>query len=89
MNAPFTVACAQMTSGREISANIEAAGALIGAAAKAGADFVLLPETVNLMESNGRLRAEKLAAGDGDGGLAGFRDLAAEITSGCWPVPWW
>ena len=53
MGGPFTVACVQTTSSREISENINVVGALVADAAKAGADFVLLPETVNLMENKG------------------------------------
>ncbi|MDA1090298.1 MAG: carbon-nitrogen hydrolase family protein [Proteobacteria bacterium] len=82
MSGPFTVACVQTTSSREIAENIEAAGALVRAAAKAGADFVLLPETVNLMESNGKLRTEKITKGDGDGGLSAYRDMASQ--AGIW-----
>jgi len=82
MAGPFTVACVQMTSGREIADNISAAATLVGGAAKAGADFVLLPETVNLMENKGTLRAEKVAAGDGDAGLAGFQKIASD--TGVW-----
>ena len=77
MTGPFTVAGVQTTSGREIAKNIDAAGALVTGAAKAGADFVLLPETVNLMENKGKLRAEKITKGDGDGGLSAFQEMAS------------
>ena len=53
MSGPFTVACVQTTTGRDIAANVEAAGVMVRDAATAGADFVLLPETVNLMEAFG------------------------------------
>ncbi len=82
MSGIFTVACVQTTSGREISENIETAGALVGDAAKAGADFVLLPETVNLMELDRRAWEEKIAADGGDAGLSGFCALARE--AGVW-----
>ena len=82
MSGPFTVACVQTTSSREISENINVVGALVADAAKAGADFVLLPETVNLMENKGKLRVEKITTGDGDGGLSAFQERASG--SGIW-----
>ncbi|MFQ5765483.1 MAG: carbon-nitrogen hydrolase family protein [Rhodospirillales bacterium] len=82
MSEPFTVACVQTTSGREIGPSVEAASALARDAAGAGADFVLLPETVNLMEPKGRLMREKAAAEDADGALKAFRALAAD--TGVW-----
>ena len=75
---PFTVACVQTTSGRDIAANAAMAGRLVRDAARAGADFILLPETVNIMEPKKSLLRQKLAA-SGDGGLAAFRGLAAEV----------
>jgi len=82
MSGPFTVACVQTTSGRDIAANVDAAGAMVRDAAGAGADFVLLPETVNLMELDRKAREEKIAADDGDAGLSGFCALARE--TGVW-----
>ncbi len=82
MSGPFTVACVQTTTGRDIAENIETTGAQVRAAAKGGADFVLLPETVNLMELDRRAREEKIDAGDGDAGLSGFSALARE--AGVW-----
>ena len=82
MSDPFHVACVQTTTGRDIAASIEAAGEGVRAAVAAGADFVLLPETVNLMELDGKARSEKIAADDGDAGLGGFCDLAKEL--GVW-----
>lgn len=78
MSTPFTAACVQTTSSRDISENIETVGALVKDAAGAGADFIALPETVNLMENKGKLRIEKITSGDGDGGLSGFREMAAK-----------
>jgi len=82
MAKKFTVACVQTTTGRDIGSSLEAAGALVRAAALAGADFILTPETVNLMELDGHARAEKIAADDGDAGLSVFKDLAKE--TGVW-----
>ncbi|MBT7943687.1 MAG: carbon-nitrogen hydrolase family protein [Alphaproteobacteria bacterium] len=82
MSGPFTVACVQTTTGRDIAANLDTTGAMVVDAAKAGADFILLPETVNLMELDRTAREEKIAANDGDAGLAGFAALAKE--TGAW-----
>ena len=82
MAKTFTVACVQTNTARDIAPSLEAAGTLVREAAKAGADFVLLPETVNLMEMDGKARAEKIAADAGDAGLSGVKDLAKE--TGVW-----
>ena len=82
MSESFTAACVQTTTGRDIAENIETAGAMVRDAAKAGADFVLLPETVNLMERDRRARQEKIDADGGDAGLEGFRAVARE--TGVW-----
>ncbi len=82
--APFTVACVQTTSSREVAANIEAAGRLVLDAAEAGADFILLPETVNLMEPKNSLMRDKAAPEGDDAFLAAFRDIASE--NGVWLV---
>ena len=68
--APFTVTCVQTTSSREVAANIEAAGRLVLDAAEAGADFILLPETVNLMEPKNSLMRDKAALEGEDAFLA-------------------
>ncbi|HEY7787254.1 MAG TPA: carbon-nitrogen hydrolase family protein [Casimicrobiaceae bacterium] len=72
--APATslrVAAVQMTSGADVDANLRAAGALIAAAAAAGASLVLLPENFGLMGVRAR---DKLAAQepDGDGAQQAF-----------------
>ncbi len=85
MSGAFTVACVQTTSGRDVARNIEAASALVRDAAKAGANFILLPETVNLMEPEGSLLAEKTVAEDDDPALKAFRGLAKE--TGVWLLP--
>ncbi len=82
MRRPFTVACVQTTSGRDIAANVAMASKLVRRARKAGADFVLLPETVNVMEPKGSLLRDKVAAAGGDAGLAAFKALAREV--GVW-----
>jgi nitrilase len=58
------VAALQMVSGTEVSANLDAAGRLIAAAAAAGARLVALPENFYLI---GRHERDKLAARERDG----------------------
>ena len=82
MGGPFTVACVQTTSGPDIAANIDAAQALVRDAAKAGADFVLLPETVNVMEPKNKILFGKISTENDDEGLKAFCALAGEL--GIW-----
>ena len=80
--APFRAACVQTTSGREPAVNVEAAGDLVRRARDSGADFIALPETVNMMEPSGKLLAGKVREQTDDPALAAFRDLARE--TGAW-----
>ncbi len=80
MSGPFTVACVQTTSGTEVAQNIDAASALVRAAAADGADFVLLPETVNIMEPRNKRLFEKIAPEEDDDCLKAFRALAQETS---------
>ncbi len=82
MGGPFTAACVQTTSGPDIGPSVEAASAGVRDAAKAGADFVLMPETVNLMEPRNKKLFGKISGEDGDEGLNAFRALAGEL--GIW-----
>ena len=82
MSQPFTVACVQTTSGTEVAPNIGAASALVRDAAADGADFVLLPETVNIMEPRNKRLFEKIALEKDDECLKALRALAAE--TGIW-----
>jgi len=78
----FTVACVQTTSSREVATNIEAVGGLVRDAADAGADFILVPETVNLMEPKGSQMREKAAPEADCTFLAALRDIARD--KGVW-----
>lgn len=77
----FTVACVQLTSGSEIATNIAAATELIRRAKAEGAEFVLTPETTDLIARRSivldRIRPEAEHEG-----LAAFCELAAEL--GIW-----
>jgi len=59
MTAPFTVSLIQTTTGRDPDENIRMLLPLVERAAADGADFVMLPETVAMMESDpAQLRAK-------------------------------
>ncbi|MDX1576481.1 MAG: carbon-nitrogen hydrolase family protein [Kiloniellales bacterium] len=78
----FTAACVQLASDVEPEANVAAAAEAIRRARDAGADFVLTPETTDMLEMR---RRDAFAKAKGEGehpGLAKLRDLAAEL--GCW-----
>jgi len=78
----FKAACVQTTSGPDVQENFEHAGALIRSAVEAGADMVMLPEVVNVMNLNRKALAEKTCHEDDDPSLRGFRELASE--TGVW-----
>ena len=78
----FTVACVQTNSARDVAPNIETASELVRAARGAGADLVLLPEIVNMLEPRKQLAREKARPQDEDPALAAFRALAAD--TGAW-----
>ncbi len=82
MGERFTVACVQTNSAREFEPNIVAAGALIRQAREAGAELVLLPENVAMLEPISRLLKEKAVPEEAHPALAAFRDLARE--TGVW-----
>ena len=82
MTTTFTAACVQTSSARDVAPNIEAASRLVRAARGAGADLILLPEIVNMLEPRKHLAREKARPQDEDPALAAFRALAAD--TGAW-----
>jgi deaminated glutathione amidase len=82
MGERFTVACVQTNSAREFEPNIVATSAMVREARGAGADFVLLPENVSMLEPVSRLLKEKALPEEAHPALAAFRDLARE--TGVW-----
>jgi predicted amidohydrolase len=75
---PFLAACVQLRSGREVAPNIDAAVALIGQAAEAGAQFIATPENTSLMEANRELLFRKTKPEGEDAALAALRAAARE-----------
>lgn len=82
MSQAFRVACLQVNAGREIGPNVEAAGALARRAREEGANLVLMPENVAMMEWGRRRITEKAMPEAEHTALAAFRELAREL--GLW-----
>ncbi|MEM7169686.1 MAG: carbon-nitrogen hydrolase family protein [Pseudomonadota bacterium] len=82
MTGAFLAACVQFTAGRDIGPNIAAASALIRQARAQGADFILTPETTDMLEPDRALQAIKLKSEENHEGVAAFGALAAELS--CW-----
>ncbi|MFQ5468036.1 MAG: carbon-nitrogen hydrolase family protein [Kiloniellaceae bacterium] len=77
--APFKAACVQLTSGPDPEANLASAVKHIRAAAAAGADLIMTPETTNLMEPRRRPMLEKAMPEAADPAVAAFAALAGEL----------
>jgi predicted amidohydrolase len=78
----FTAACIQLASDIEPEANVAAGAEALRRAREGGADFVLTPETTDMMEMK---RRDAFAKAKGEGehpGLAQLSGLAGEL--GCW-----
>ena len=82
MSGPFTAACLQLTSGRDIAPNIAVAADLVRRARDQGADLIMTPEVSDMMEPKRALRLEKAMPEERHPMLASFRDLARE--TGAW-----
>ena len=82
MSASFKAACIQLSSGREIEPNIEAASHLVRRARKDGAELIMTPEVSDMIEPRRGLRVEKAKPEGEHAMLAAFRDLARE--TGAW-----
>ncbi len=82
MSSVFKVACVQVNAGRQIAPGIEAACDLVRQACEAGADFVLSPENVVMMEPCSHRLREKAFPEDEHPALAAFCKVALE--TGVW-----
>ncbi|HLI21623.1 MAG TPA: carbon-nitrogen hydrolase family protein [Stellaceae bacterium] len=74
----FKAACIQLSAGREIAPNIDAAGALVRRARDAGADLIMTPEVSDMIEPKRQARLEKALDEASHPMLAAFRALARE-----------
>jgi predicted amidohydrolase len=77
--ASFTAACVQMRSGKTLAANVEAAEALIRAAARDGARYIQTPEMSNVLVRSREELFERISEAEADPFLAMARRLAAEL----------
>lgn len=75
----FTVACVQTTTGPDIAANIEQASGFIREAQKSGAQLIVLPEVVNVLDMDRGALAKKVSVEDDDLSLKAFCELAREL----------
>ena len=82
MTETLRVACVQPSSGQDVGANLEAAGALVREARARGAALVALPENVALMEHRSAVLRASAAPLDTHPAVAFFRALADE--TGAW-----
>lgn len=82
MSNTFHVALIQTTTGREPDSNVATIAPLITSAAAHGANFVMLPETVGLMEPDPEQLHAKARAEEDTVALSAFADAAAK--SGVW-----
>jgi len=78
----FKAACVQVNATNEFDANLQAAAALACDARAAGADLVLMPENVSMMEWGSRNVVAKAMPEAEHRALSTFRELARE--SGLW-----
>lgn len=82
MSTPFTAACLQTQSRLLPADNIAAVGELVLQARDAGAQFIMMPETANMMEPDGRAARAKAHTEADDPFLAAARGWARE--TGAW-----
>ncbi|MBF0130273.1 MAG: carbon-nitrogen hydrolase family protein [Alphaproteobacteria bacterium] len=75
----FVAACLQVNAGNDLGRNIEAVSTLARAAKDRGADLVLMPENVSMMEWGRGAIVDKSMPEDEHWALAAFRGLAQEL----------
>ncbi len=72
----FKAACLQVNAGNDLKENVDVALGLVQRAADDGADLVLMPENVTMMEWGRRAITEKAQTEEDHEGLAAFREAA-------------
>jgi predicted amidohydrolase len=77
-----TVACIQVSAGREVEPNIASVATLIRRARDSGAEFILTPENVLMLEPKREPKFAKAEDESQPKGIAAFQDLARE--TGAW-----
>ena len=82
MSGTFKVACVQNTAQPEIADSMRQVADLVRRARDAGADFIMTPENVSMMEPRRARVLEKATGEEGHEALEAFRALARE--TGAW-----
>ncbi len=80
MSEIFRVACLQMQTGNDLTANLDAVRAMAREAAGGGAQWVLTPEYVLMMDGSGRVMRERALEADGAPALPELQQLARELS---------
>ena len=78
----FKVACIQTNTSNDMAENIGNASRFARAAAKDGANLIVMPENVSMMEKDREHTRAKALPEDSHTALAAFRKLASEL--GVW-----
>jgi predicted amidohydrolase len=76
--ATFKAACVQLNSGNDMAVNLRAAGTGVRAAAEQGAQLIMLPEYVALLDGSGRVMRENSYTESEHPALPVFQALARE-----------
>jgi predicted amidohydrolase len=79
MNSPsrtLRISCLQVTAGNDLDENVQAALELVDQSVAAGADFVLMPENVTMMEWGRKAIISKAQRETDHKGLAAFQECA-------------
>ncbi|MBI4193831.1 MAG: carbon-nitrogen hydrolase family protein [Betaproteobacteria bacterium] len=79
MAAPCRVACLQLNSGNDLTANLAVVTSMTREAAGNGARFVLMPEYALMMDGSGRVMRERALDASGAPALGELQRLAREL----------
>jgi predicted amidohydrolase len=86
----FTVACVQTNAGRTLKDNIETVGRLVREARERGADFILTPENVAILEPKSDVLRAQAEVWEGNSVVAAFaaqaRDVKTWLLAGSLPI---
>ncbi|MEN3353564.1 MAG: deaminated glutathione amidase [Betaproteobacteria bacterium] len=80
MPETFRVACLQMQTSNDLTANLDTVGTMARTAAGNGAQFVLTPEYTLMMDGSGRVMRERALEADGKPALPDLQALAKELS---------
>lgn len=79
MSEPFRIACLQLQAGNDLEANLATVRDMAGEAAARGAQFILTPEYVLMLDGSGRVMRERALAPDGSPALPALEALARAL----------